>query len=262
MRRKAIVSNEQKERIIALYNNNIPLKEIKHREGIHSDMTIYRILDEFGVSRKRKNLELSIECKKKIITLYNDNIPFKEIIRQTGIKSYRIIYKILHEFRIHRKSKKLQLSNEDKARIVALYTEGVQIKEIMQREGILSDPTIYSILDEFKILRRNKKKRKPKRVARKRITIGEKKQVISLYENYINIKNIMRCTNIASEQTIYRILDEFEIPRRKKLGDISKMSVLMEPDVLLILEQQQDASIYINKAIRYFYNQEKNMETK
>ena len=84
------------------------------------------------------------------------------------------------------------------------------------------------------------------------ITLEQEDKVIALYQKNIAIKEIMRLTGIKSEQTIYRLLDENEIPRRPKVKCVAKVLVSLEEDVAQILEKQVNLSYYVNKAVRYF----------
>lgn len=86
-----------------------------------------------------------------------------------------------------------------------------------------------------------------------RITDRQKEMMIALYkfEKY-TIKEIIKITKIRSEQTIYRILDERNIPRRPVIGYAKKITVSFEKDVAEILEKEKDISQYINEAIRMY----------
>ena len=90
-------------------------------------------------------------------------------------------------------------------------------------------------------------------MARGRIlTIEQEEQVVVLYKQEFEIKEIMRRTGIKSEQTIYRILDRSNIPRRPKLKGVARILVTIEEDVRLILKKQANISLYVNEAIRSF----------
>ena len=72
--------------------------------------------------------------------------------------------------------------------------------------------------------------------------------MIELYEQGLPIKEIMKRTKIRSEQTIYRLLDENEIPRRPK-REKTRITFTATSESIQILSLQQDISEYINKAI-------------
>lgn len=85
------------------------------------------------------------------------------------------------------------------------------------------------------------------------ITIEQEQYVLALYnKGGVGIKDIMKLTNIKSEQTIYRLLDQNRVPRRPKLNGVAKIFVTIEEDVRLILKQQSNISLYINNAIRHY----------
>lgn len=86
------------------------------------------------------------------------------------------------------------------------------------------------------------------------ITPEQENKVLALYHQNIAIKEIMKATGIKSEQTIYRILDEHDVPRRPKLKGVAKISITIEEDVAQILEKQPNLSQYVNEAIRFFNN--------
>jgi hypothetical protein len=67
------------------------------------------------------------------------------------------------------------------------------------------------------------------------------------------IKEIMKETDIKSEQTIYRILDSNGVPRRPKVRGVRKIFVTIEEDVASILDKEQSVSLYVNEAIRYYH---------
>ncbi len=54
---------------------------------------------------------------------------------------------------------------------------------------------------------------------------------MSLYKDGMAIKEIMKDTEIKSEQTIYRILDSNGVPRRPKVNGVKRILVMIEEDV-------------------------------
>ena len=76
---------------------------------------------------------------------------------------------------------------------------------------------------------------------------------MSLYKDGIAIKEIIRETGVRSEQTIYRILDSNDVPRRPKVRGVRKIFVTIEEDVAAILDKEQSVSLYVNEAIRYYH---------
>lgn len=85
----------------------------------------------------------------------------------------------------------------------------------------------------------------------KLISLEQEKQMIQLYLSGEKIKKIMTITGIKSEQTVYRLLDENNIPRRPKI-ESKKVSFVASKEVLSILEGKKDLSSFINDAIIAF----------
>lgn len=88
---------------------------------------------------------------------------------------------------------------------------------------------------------------------RRSITLDQESRVLSLYKDGIAIKEIIRETGVRSEQTIYRILDSNDVPRRPKVRGVRKIFVTIEEDVADILDKEQSVSLYVNEAIRYYH---------
>jgi DNA-binding phage protein len=88
---------------------------------------------------------------------------------------------------------------------------------------------------------------------RRSITLDQESRVLSLYKAGMAIKEIMKETEIKSEQTIYRILDSNGVPRRPKVRGVRKIFVTIEEDVADILDKEQSVSLYVNEAIRYYH---------
>ena len=86
------------------------------------------------------------------------------------------------------------------------------------------------------------------------ITLDQESRLLSLYKDGIAIKEIMKETDIKSEQTIYRILDSNGVPRRPKVRGVRKIFVTIEEDVAAILDKEQSVSLYVNEAIRYYHD--------
>lgn len=88
---------------------------------------------------------------------------------------------------------------------------------------------------------------------RRSITLDQESRVLSLYKDGIAIKEIIRETGVRSEQTIYRILDSNDVPRRPKVRGVRKIFVTIEEDVAAILDKEQSVSLYVNEAIRFYH---------
>lgn len=87
----------------------------------------------------------------------------------------------------------------------------------------------------------------------------QEKQVIALYQqDDIPVNEILKLTGIGSPSTLYRILDAHHIPRKPKMETGNTKTFYIEEDVLSILKDQPDTSQYLNEAIRYYHQKEKN----
>ena len=71
---------------------------------------------------------------------------------------------------------------------------------------------------------------------RRSITLDQESRVLSLYKDGMAIKEIMKDTEIKSEQTIYRILDSNGVPRRPKVNGVKRILVMIEEDVAAIMK--------------------------
>ena len=82
----------------------------------------------------------------------------------------------------------------------------------------------------------------------KLISLEQEEEVVRLYrsEKY-TIKQICEMTGVASEQTIYRILRERNIPKRKIRRITKKISVSLDHEAELILDKVYDALTGDNK---------------
>lgn len=84
------------------------------------------------------------------------------------------------------------------------------------------------------------------------ITIEQEDKVLALYELGVSIKEIIKETGVKSGQTIYRILDDNNVPRRPKLKVAGRVLITVEEEVAEMLKKQKNVSRYVNEAIRYF----------
>ena len=66
---------------------------------------------------------------------------------------------------------------------------------------------------------------------RRSITLDQESRVLSLYKVGMAIKEIMKETDIKSEQTIYRILDSNGVSRRPKVKGVKRVLVMIEEDM-------------------------------
>ncbi|MDD3040896.1 helix-turn-helix domain-containing protein [Bacteroides sp.] len=47
------LSKEQEDKVVELYNDGVSIVEIKNKSGVKSEQTVYRILRDAGVERRR-----------------------------------------------------------------------------------------------------------------------------------------------------------------------------------------------------------------
>lgn len=82
----------------------------------------------------------------------------------------------------------------------------------------------------------------------KLITQEQERKLVSLYNEGLPIKQIMTETGIKSEQTIYRLLRENDIPKRSVVKS-KKITFSASPDVVKLLSGINDPSAVINEAV-------------
>ena len=70
---------------------------------------------------------------------------------------------------------------------------------------------------------------------------------------YLVLELISLLLSSKPEQTIYRILDSNDVPRRPKVRGVRKIFVTIEEDVAAILDKEQSVSLYVNEAIRFYH---------
>lgn len=71
---------------------------------------------------------------------------------------------------------------------------------------------------------------------------------------YFVLELISLLLSSKPEQTIYRILDSNDVPRRPKVRGVRKIFVTIEEDVAAILDKEQSVSLYVNEAIRFYHS--------
>ena len=87
---------------------------------------------------------------------------------------------------------------------------------------------------------------RPRSISEKQIAL-----LLELYADDTPIKEIIRRTDIKSEQTIYRLLDANRVPRKPKKRCPLKMTVSFEDDVEMdVLEHKENVSAFVCECIR------------
>lgn len=92
---------------------------------------------------------------------------------------------------------------------------------------------------------------------KKCITPDQEKKVIQLYksEKY-TIKQIRQMTDVLSEQTIYRILNEHHIPKRRLRVVTKKISISLDEETenIIKLINPKNVSVFVCDAIKKTIN--------
>ncbi len=102
-----------------------------------------------------------------------------------------------------------KVSKELETIICEKYINGATLASIAERSHI-SQTTVLSILRRNNIPLRNGK----------RLSVQQEEEVVKLYRDGASIIEIKEKTVAKSEQTIYRILRDFGVERRKKWDTI------------------------------------------
>jgi len=132
------------------------------------------------------------------------------------------------EFTPLKKDKRFNTIKEQQ--IVTLYEEGAPFKEISKTVKV-STGMIYSVINSYKVEKRNKKSRVSERVSHVLDDTEKTKQLIKDYQ-FMNVKDIYKKYNIH-KNGLYYILDLYNVER--KTG--SKEEVLND--------EQEDSEIVV-----------------
>ena len=97
--------------------------------------------------------------------------------------------------------------------------EKEQVCELYKRGVILKNISVYANLAETTCLKILREKEIPMRKG-KSISPGQEKQVVDLYHSGCSIKEIIKESRVKSEQTIYRILRDYNVERRRNKQNI------------------------------------------
>ena len=217
--RKTSKKEENKEKILELYNQGLEIKEIAKRLNI-SDTTIYKYIKELkeeGRIQKRKTLAKKDINKEETLGLYNSKMKVKEIAKKLNVSVVTIrtyIKELKEEGKVQNNGKE-----ERKEEALELYNQGLEIKEIAKRLNVTSvtiNTYIKELIEEGRIQeRKNLKQRKKEE---------KKEEVLRLCKQGIKTKEIAKKLNLA-DSTIHRYIKEIEeerVKRRKTLRKNSK----------------------------------------
>ena len=220
--RKTSKKEENKEKILELYNQGLEIKEIAKRLNI-SDTTIYKYIKELkeeGRIQKRKTLAKKDINKEETLELYNSKMKVKEIAKKLNVSVVTIrtyIKELKEEGKVQNNGKE-----ERKEEALELYNQGLEIKEISKRLNVTAvtiNTYIKELIEEGRIEeRKNLKQRK-------------KEEVLRLYNQGIETKEIAKKLNLAYS-TIHRYIRELEeegsIQRRKNLKQRKREERILE----------------------------------
>lgn len=201
------------------------------RWSSEEDECVLKLYKELGALRLAKQLNRDMDCvysramylgitKKTIIKEWSENeidfvmklydiIPIHDLSKFTGrscqsIRNKMIQMNIRKKKNIHKKS----IGTVKKVHIMVCYQyiSNHKMKDISENNKV-SESTIMRILKKYKIQLKKGDK----------FSLEQKKLAIILYNKGNLLSDIMNFTGIKSEKTIYNILNEFEIPKRKTL---------------------------------------------
>lgn len=113
------------------------------------------------------------------------------------------------EFTPLKKDKRFNTIKEQQ--IVTLYEEGAPFKEISKAVKV-STGMIYSVINSYKVEKRNKKSRVSERVAHVLNDVEKTKQLIKDY-HFMNVEDIYKKYNIH-KNGLYYILDLYNVERK------------------------------------------------
>lgn len=97
MSKKLVLSTEEKELIVSMYQSGSLLYDIEKAIG-HCDKFIYETLDEYGIERNRKTKKITEEQLQSIIEFHKEGLSYDQISEKLGgyISSSKI-YELLKE---------------------------------------------------------------------------------------------------------------------------------------------------------------------
>jgi predicted transcriptional regulator len=143
-----------RQRIVALYKAGKKWQDIATETGV-SSFTVGNVLRAEGVAadRGQANAKTSPEDEAKILTMYAEGVPLTQIVREVG----RTEHTITAVLRRHGKapSRKVVRYDDDLRECIRqMYTDGMDAPEIGRTLGGLHSSSVYNILKEAGIDRR------------------------------------------------------------------------------------------------------------
>lgn len=228
-KRKNVAKEKNKEKILELYNLGMKRKEIAEKLNI-SVGTIQKYKIELVQEGKLQIIDKKKERKEKVIELYNQGIDSKEIAKRLEVSVVTIntyISELIEAGKIQQRKRKRKsiAKEENKKKILKLYNQGLDVKEIAD-ELYLVKPTVYKYIKELKEERRIRKRRSIKREKNKINIIEEESrdiQKIVNKEKYTK-KDYQKFSEYISrckERLNKRQLKKEELTTIKKVVDIT-----------------------------------------
>ena len=221
---KNIEKEKAKEKILKLYNSKAGTEEIAKALNI-SLPTMYRYIRELREEGKIQGIKKKEERKEKTLELYNQGIEVKEIAKRLNVTVETIntyIKELEEEGRAEKRKtlRKTSKKEENKEKILELYNQGLEIKEIAKRLNVTAvtiNTYIKELIEEGRIQEGKDLKQRKKE--------EKKEEVLRLYKQGIETKEIAKKLNLA-DLTIHRYIRELEeegrVKRRKTLRKNSK----------------------------------------
>ncbi|MBS6328004.1 MAG: hypothetical protein KH425_00150 [Prevotella bivia] len=97
------------------------------------------------------------------------------------------------------------------------------------------------------------------------ITLEQQEEVVRLYQSHLlTIKQIMMVSGVKSEQTIYRILDDYRIPRREKRQAEMRLCISVDEYTAYIIDKAAPINIskWICEQIKENYKRKKDNDNR
>jgi predicted transcriptional regulator len=145
---------EVRQRIVALYQAGKKWQDIATETGV-STFTVGNVLRAEGVAADRGQFHnrTSPDEETKILALYAEGVPLTEIVRETG-RTEHTITAVLRRNGKTPNRKVVRYDDDLRERIRQMYMDGVDAPEIGRTLGGLHSSSVYNILKEAGIDRR------------------------------------------------------------------------------------------------------------
>ena len=227
-----------------------------------ADSTIHRYireLEEEGRVEERKSVRKSvkIERKEKVLELYNQGTEVKEIamrldVSVVTIKTY--IKELKEEGRVEeRKSVRKSIKIERKEKVLELYNQGIEVKEIAMRLKV-SPATVYKYIEELKKEKRiqkrssDKKRNNNKKRAKKSRKLKKEK---TLEKESIDIQK--RVNKDTFKEKDYQSFSDYILHCKERLaeGQLKREELETIKKVANITYKYDDIVFYIKSCIHF-----------